>query len=538
MHSMRRVVLVLAPAIAIGLCASVWVAVHTRNDIDHSDPDGGAYIGIADQIRDGHGPVAPSTYKFDSFEPRQAIAFDGRVPSTHFPPGYPAALAAGSLVTGETRSAARALTAGCVVANVVLLAALAARMTGYRSVFVATAPVLLVLFVPDRYPFDGPGWLQVNLGVYSEPLFLVITGAALLVTATALTEAPSRRRRLSTVGVGALTALAILVRYAGISLLLTVVVAFAVLGTMRTVRDRVFDTLLVGAIAILPVAVFLGWATGRGGGEARTFAYHPSHETGEIVRRVGHSFVPYNWPDPLPAIAVVVVVVVAIGGAWWLPKRAAQLWAGDERADVLMRITGLFVVFYLVVLVLTRTFVDVTTRYGARFLTPVRGLTYVLVVVVLYRLAAAYVKVPIVVAVLGVLVAALVWADWRLERYWFDRATAPVREPTATEIALAGVPQDAIVVTDVPFIAYLRAGRSSFILPSKTIFLTGEPNRDFERQLDLWADVLRERGGYAFFRSFFDIAAPSDLARHVDMQLIAVSPSAGERLYRIRPSPG
>ncbi len=79
----RSQLIVLAPVICLGLWASVWVAINTAQNIDHTDPDGGAYIGTADQIRGWHGPSAPSTYKYDQFSPSEAIAFNGHVPSTH-----------------------------------------------------------------------------------------------------------------------------------------------------------------------------------------------------------------------------------------------------------------------------------------------------------------------------------------------------------------------------------------------------------------------------------------------------------------------
>lgn len=363
--------IVLAPVICLGLWASVWVAINTAQNIDHTDPDGGAYIGTADQIRGWHGPSAPSPYKYDQFSPSEAIAFNGHVPSTQFPPGYPSAMAAVSTVTGGTRSAAWVINVVLAFVNVVLVGLLAARMTAFRSVFAATAPALLVLLVPDRLAFDGPGWLGSYLGVYSEPLFI-----------------------------------------------------FAV--------------------------------------------------------------------------------------------------------------TAIFIALYVVVLVATRSFLDITTRYGARLLSPIRGIVYAVLVAIAYRVLVAYLRKSVVILMLALPIALLVHADWGTERFWFDHAFSARRQTTATERVLAALPRHSLIVTNAPFVAYLTAGRASFTLPQGRVFLTNKPNPAYKHQLAEWVRILRRRGGYGFFiRQFVAITSPDELGQKVPVVLI--SRSGDESLYRIGP---
>lgn len=523
----------LAPAVLLAIWASAWVTVNTANDIHNNDPDGGAYIGMADEIRGGHGPTAPSTYKFDPFSPQEALAFEGHVPSTHFPPGYPAALAATSVVTGETLSAARVVNAGCVFLNVVLLGLLAARLTGYRSVVAATAPVVLVLFVPDRMLFDGPGWLQVHLGVYSEPLFMVAITGALLAITSALSTAG--RSRAAFVFAGALAAVALLTRYSGIAIVVTLVVAVALLGAHRRFTRRLRPALFLGGAATLPMLLFLGWSASRGGGGARTLAYHPERGELEVLERIGRFFFPIGWSSTLQAIGVVVIAAVAVAAACWLPPRARQHWHDDVHGQALLRVALLFTAFYLAVLVFTVTFLDATTRYGARFLAPVRGIVGAVAVAAVYRLVAPYLRAAVVTVLAALAVAGLVYTGWGLERFWLDRASRPPRHRTPTEQVLAEVPRDALIVTDAPYVAYLSAGRRSFVLPQRIVHVTQEPNPEFDQQLSAWGSILSERGGYAFFTTAWGVTTtPADLSREVDLQL--VSRSGDESLYRIEPT--
>jgi hypothetical protein len=117
-----------------------------------------------------------------------------------------------------------------------------------------------------------------------------------------------------------------------------------------------------------------------------------------------------------------------------------------------------------------------------------------------------------------------------------DRASSPERRPTATEQALAALPRGALIVTDVPFVAYLTAGRRTLILPQAREFLTHDPNRAFAKEVLDWGQILASRGGYAFFdrsRSF-GIATPDDLGNEVPLELI--SQTGTESLYRISPT--
>ncbi|HEV7526947.1 MAG TPA: hypothetical protein VGP92_18445, partial [Acidimicrobiia bacterium] len=222
----------LSPVIALALWASVWSIVATTHNM-LSWADSAVYLGTADEIRHWHGPTVPSTFAWDSYRPETALGFGGHVPSSHYPPGYPTALAAVSTVSGGARGAARAIDVVCLGMNVLLLGVLTARLTAYRSALVAALPAVLLLFFSDSSLVFG--WLQLHIAIASEPLFTLFTNGALLAACTAVGSPEPRRTRAIAIAT-TLAAGAFLTRYAGAAVVLTVALAVGLLSGGAIVR--------------------------------------------------------------------------------------------------------------------------------------------------------------------------------------------------------------------------------------------------------------------------------------------------------------
>jgi hypothetical protein len=522
----------MTPVVILAIWAAVWVAANTSQGVYHRHSDGGSYVGMADELRNGHGPTTPSKHKFDDFTPREAVALDGHVPSTTFPPGYSIVLAAVSLFTGDVHSAVRVAGVMCVFLNVVLLGLLAARMTAYRSVIAATAPVALVLFVPDQVsPFDNGGWLMAHLGVFSEPLFTLLVTGALLATGSALTDRRNGLRPALLLAVG-LAGAALLTRWPGAGIVLTMSLGFVLFGRQQGLVRRLRQAVAVGAGALVPIALFQVWSMALGAGPTRALAYHPSREK-TLLARIGRSFLPYRWSDQALWLGAAVVLLLIAVAAVWLPPRARALWNDEEEASVLYRLTAIFVGSYLTILLVTLTFLDANTSFNARIVGPVRGFAAAALVAAIYRLASPYVRTSVLSALVFVAAASLLYLDRERQQFWFDQAGRPPPAQTAAEKELAELPKDTIIVTDNPSTVYLTAGQRSFSLPLRTIFMTQEVNDDFAWEMSEWGEILNERGGYAFFTPQWggQTATVKELDEHVDLRL--VSRSGGEALYRI-----
>ncbi len=228
----------LVPTLLLALWAAWWVIDGTREFTSEIQNDSAVYMSTGEGLRRHGLPTVAFNLNWDHLTPKEAVAFDGRIPSTVYPPGYPAALAVTSVVTGTVRSAARTLDVILVVVNLLLIAWLTARMTANRSVVVATIPAVLLLFDTDiRRVFFTPlfGWMQLHRAAASEPLFMAFSIVGLLALHAALTASASERgRRLLMIAAGA-AAGALLVRYV-IAFILAAVIALVFIDRQRALQ--------------------------------------------------------------------------------------------------------------------------------------------------------------------------------------------------------------------------------------------------------------------------------------------------------------
>jgi hypothetical protein len=529
--SHRRALLVLAPVIAIALWASCWVAFATAGHMG-VQYDSASYLGAAAELRSGHGPAVPSTYWADDFRPHVAASFDDHVPSSHFPPGYPIVLALTSFLTGQILGAARLLGIVLVFVNVMLVGVLTARMTGYRSVVLPALPAALLVFTSDlATPYDHPSWLTLHAYVYSEPLFIAAATGCLLVTATAVA---SPRFTWRYVGMAAaLAAVALLTRYAGVAVVLTLGLSLLLFDAPRRfVRAR--GTVAVCAAAVAPLCAFLVWATLLGGRSARAFAYHPQGETHLLFSRFELFFFPGSWPTAFRTSAFVVLGVLVVLGLSRRPRSVHARVNDSATEHVLRRVILLFLACYVVVILCTQTFFDAATPLSARVLSPIRGPVYAIAIVALYELLVEHWRPVAAATAVALACGALVCAGWSIERLALRPGTGDTHAATATEIMVARLPKRALIVTDDAAGLYFAVGRGSLSLPGHTMLTTGRPNRHFEPDLREWAALLRQRPSYVFKGTPVCTdcrTATAELLRLLPTRLI--SASGTQRLYEV-----
>jgi hypothetical protein len=252
MRRIRTAPRILFPSVLIALAAFWGVIEVTEPPGPGLDPDALAYLGAGNSLAHGHGLRVPSS---------GWMANDTTAPLVHFPPGFPAAIAAGVTAGATPINAARLVeaAAAAVTALAVVLAANAA--AGAIAALVALGIVAAT-----------PAFVMVHANVLSEPLFLALLAL--------FTWQLARERRGVDMGrtlvLGALAAAATLVRYAGASLVVAVVFEawWTVEGPWRgTFWQRARRAFVV---AELPVIVLAIWVLTR-----------PHSEDAEKIRDVG-----------------------------------------------------------------------------------------------------------------------------------------------------------------------------------------------------------------------------------------------------------
>jgi hypothetical protein len=533
----RSRLIILLPVFALALWASIFAYAHTTHGMTMT-ADSASYEGIAHNIREGHGPVVPFTAVWDSYSPNDAVRFNGRVPSAVFPPGYPIALAFSSIVAGSVPGAARALDVVLAFLNVVLIGVFTARLTSYRSAIVAAIPPALLLFAPDAWTgVKSPSWLELHTAVLSDAVYITLATATLLALHSALTG-PLRYARATTISVAALAGFAFLTRYVGVATVGTVFISFAAFGRADRIRARLLRATIVTAAACIPIVLYLLWIRLQSGNSARPLGVHWLNGIGATFTVFGKDFFPHAFPGWVRTLGIALLLALVTVAALCTPRRVREYWNDERRPEILLRIGLIFVVLSVVALIATRAFFDASIPVDARTLVAARGVAYAIVVAVLYRWLAPFMRQVVVAIALGVLSFGLILANWGIEREVMHAAIGLRIQPTRAERAVAALPPGALIGTNAPDQVYQRSGRQSVLMPWTGIYSSTKPNTHFDEQMREYAAIMTARPSYVYLGITGIVIAPGPgvIGRYMKLRLIAQS--GWQVLYKVEPASG
>jgi hypothetical protein len=458
-------------ALVVGVVAAVASLIVTRDGVG-IDADSAAYLGAAQNLRDGHGVSVPFTLFTDELRPSDAARLQGAVPLTHFPPLYPAAVAA---VPGvDVEDAARLLGAALLGLNLALVTVLATRLV--RNPVTRALAVALAAFGPTApeplAALPSRTALVTHGQAMSESLFVT----AVLLTLLAATSAAPRAWHLAVPA-----AAAVATRYVGVAVVLVAAIAFAL--HRRRLRSGV-GLAVIAMAPVVAVEVAIGWI---GGGASPRSLHWPNRAPTGLTDVVEGWLGLADRGPVLRHVALAVVVVVVLAALVRTRDRAAEL-------------VGACIVLYALVVAVTRATVDASTPLDARMFSPVQGPFYVLVIGTIGAAAAPYVArlrdaraavlgfgigLPLGLALSAVPDAWRTVADGLPER----------RQPLHVVDAVDDLPPDALIATNVPTQVWEATRRGSILVPLRTVTVTGEPNRRFEAEVaELAAVVCADRG--------------------------------------------
>ncbi len=301
------------------------------------------YLNAAAQVREGRGPASTVAY-YDLERAHGHLPY----PLTHWPPGYPATIAATSAFTsGDLERAARIVSALACAGTAALLT-WALQLTGVSPL---VRGVMLTIFAFNVTT------LSFATAVLSEALFTCATMgtfAALLWAEGAATSNRPHTGRAA--GAAALAGLTYWLRYAGLFVVAGVVTHAALRWALHPSR-RSARTLRLMALPLGLVATLAGrnaWLTGnwRGGNEMPT-----AHPLSSVLREYVsdqvhvlfglHAFTFGAWEWLLALGTLGAVLTLALGCPWPRPRRHVdwwKAWCGQESAAPLM--VGVCVVIY------------------------------------------------------------------------------------------------------------------------------------------------------------------------------------------------
>jgi hypothetical protein len=299
----RRRRIALAPVSAVLIAAASALAA--CGGATWSAPpryDGAGYAVLARALLEGHG--------------YRAVDHPDRPRHAHFPPGYPLLLAATWRVTGVSTTAARAVSVLCTVG-----AALAA-WCWFRRMMPPTAALLLGLALAVNWL-----WARTGGAIQSEPLYLLLGQATILLAARAGPSTSIRARGLHAAFLGILLGACLLTRHVAVGLAVAVLID-------RILRRRGQEAMAVAVIAALLVLPWVAWMASVGPGE-RTQADLVFQGKGTWLGRIGGQLVFYvrRIPDQITGPFVEVGTVFRRSGAVAV---AADLWAVAATALIIL----------------------------------------------------------------------------------------------------------------------------------------------------------------------------------------------------------
>jgi 4-amino-4-deoxy-L-arabinose transferase-like glycosyltransferase len=282
-------------------------------------------------------------------------------PMTKYPPMFPVLLAGFELLGGTALRGARFLNIILYGVNIFLVFHSARRLAHSTGFALLAALLFAVSFVV----------VEVHSWALSEPLYICLSLSAILLIQNYFEENKSSRVLLAAL----LAAAAFLTRYVGVSLVLAM--SIVLLLNRNAWKQRIRDLLLFGLIAVLPMALWSlrGYLLTRTWND-RTPAFHPL----TLKNYVSAIDVIYGWFFPrslvegaekiflaLTAVALFLLLVLI----WRSRKASTVAWIDSfnpEKKTSLLH--GMYIVLYLLIIVVSKTWLDADIGLSDRILSP------------------------------------------------------------------------------------------------------------------------------------------------------------------------
>lgn len=349
-HAWWTELTVIVPALVIAILGMGLVFYLTRNGAGASG-DSAWYIMGAQNLLLGNG-----FSRFSGGGELRAI--------TQFPPGLSVALAGLSGAGMATLEAARIFNTVIFSANLLLTALLIHRAS--RSGWAMILGTLLVLTSSQQ--IESHSWIM------AEPLYIFLT--LIVAHLIALGIASSSRRLLGLAGV--FVAVAILTRYAGVSVMAAGTLCILLVG-QREANWRLRSAGLFVVLGLAPVAWWLATSISDGGSIAnRQVLFHPINP--DLIRAYQAEVVSWVFGRQLPLPwrprAILAILIASIGPIYFLVSRIRSGGLGRPRGDtygeVLPWFLGSYLLAYVGVLTANSLFLDAGTPPDApaRFMVP------------------------------------------------------------------------------------------------------------------------------------------------------------------------
>jgi 4-amino-4-deoxy-L-arabinose transferase-like glycosyltransferase len=510
----------LAFLLALGLIAASAISLlsySTPEGLGLSD-DSIAYIAGARSLLQGHG--------------YREIWLASSQPVTHFPPGFSAVLAMVGLLTGlDPLRGARLVNGLLFGANIILLGMLGWQMTRSRP----AGLILALLFAVNA------SLLRLHAAALSEPLYILLSLLAFLSFARYI----ETERNIWLVLTGALVGAAYLTRYAGLALLVTIVLALILLR--ETWHKRLISAALFG-VSALPWLIVWSLRNRLLGGTAtnRAFEWHPitAENIDTAIYNISIFFIPVEaWRRALikiPGFFETVVILPGLGLMIWIVSVGLKRLFKPQavQPEIHSLVNGLYVFGYLAAMIIAMVFFDASTKFKLRILSPIYVSLLMLLVAggmwLWNRRSSVYrsIVMGFAVLIIGLSIYDTAGVAAILHKGGEGYASFRWYDSKAMEF-LRGLPSKIMIYTNEPGAVFLYTGRGTYVLPDHIDPVTGEPRPGFTEGV---ANMkLKIRAGLAVLALFDGGETPPEDTAILAEGLYLAHKSAGDAIYSAAP---
>lgn len=395
---------------------------------------------------------------------RDLLAGKGFTLTPHFPPVLPLALTGIGLFGIDPLAAVRWLNAAVFGLNGILAGLIILEMSGS----------LLFSLIGSLFFFCADALIEAHAWAMSEPLFLTMLLLGFLCLAAFKPHLRQEKWRVGAGLSGLCFGLAAATRYIGVSLILAVALAWLLQRPLAPMErlGRAFVSSLAG---ILPVGAYmLRNLLLNGQSTDRVLAWHPM-SLGlwrAALSTVLVWFLPGRLVHGKEWLWLAAVTVLVLAGGWLVYLRRHLNRQALNRLDRagLAPWLGVSILFYLVVLFFSRTFLDAAIPMDDRLLCPVLAMGLILITVVLawlWKLPSTWVKGAVLLILIGILGVNLTRSLDTVRSYHENgRGYASARDPISETYAYLRRKPDLPIYSNAPAALYFWINRDTYGIPA------------------------------------------------------------------------
>ncbi len=456
------------------------------------ESDSAAYIAGARNIMNGNGVAILYSDK-DGTIPLKLWASSNDIEKPlvfHWPPLYPIVLASIGFLGFDVTVVAKFLNILLFGLNIFLISYIVKHYTKSLILTVFTAIIILSSNV----------LLPLHTSVRAEPLFLFTGFLGLF-----FLEKYFERKKISLLIIASLLiGLAFLSRYIGISLVSSGIIIILFFSDV-SIKKRVMNSFIFAVISCIPTGIWtIRTSIIERGITDRKFIFHPISlgEVKAILSTISGWILIKDIPLIINYAVTGIIIIIFISGLILIKKRKIEDLNKKQFFRIIISLF-IFVIFYLFLLVFSRSFFDAKIPVAEdRLLFPVLVSFLIMIVLFIYALLKLFrgnivIRVTIF-AVLLIFTGFNIYAGISWSKNAYENGQGYTQDYfLKSEIIeeINKLPDSKIIYTDATDIIYLFTGRVSYVLPAEIDPYTTEVNENYQSQIKEMFEVIDNKKG-------------------------------------------